>query len=169
MKKILFLLLLLLSTIIPLTSHATTDLKTRNEVFEFLKEAFEAQVSLSEKGRSIENIKEVLNPYFSDEYQNEFWKENVHNENGKYVTYGSDYAKYYIPFYHFSSNTKVVNTLDKIYIFEYFPQNMEGPVGFSSHYEGLLIKKIDGIWKIDKYLYNDLPKDIIEKGAETHK
>ncbi|WML43533.1 DUF3993 domain-containing protein [Neobacillus sp. PS3-40] len=169
MKKKIALLFMLLFAIIPLSPQATSGLDTRNEVFDFLKGAYKAQVSLSEKGRSTEEIKKVLDSFFTDEYQNHFWKENIHKESGKFLTYGTDFAQYYIPYYQFSDETKVVILPKEIYVFEFFPENTNGPVGFKSHYEGLYIKRIGDNWKVDKYLYNKIPTDVIKKANISEK
>jgi len=153
--------------IMPLTAKASGDLKNRVEVFSFLKRGYMAQVSLSEELRSKEEIRKVLNPYFSESYQKQFWSANIVMENGQYITYGTDFAEYYIPYYQFSERTKVVFMKNKIYVFEYFPQSSEGPVGYKSHYEGLLIKREKSGWKLDQYLFDHIPKNIIQKGKEA--
>jgi len=99
-KSLMFLFVFLL--LMPLSPKADDDLLTRKDVFDFLKGGFEAQVSLSEQLRTKEEIHNLLEPYFSEKYQNIFWKENIVEEEGKFVTYGSDSAQYYIPFYQFS-------------------------------------------------------------------
>jgi hypothetical protein len=163
MKKLFAILLLMLIVIMPFSPQATTDFTNSNEVFDFLKNAYKAQVSLSEKGRSKEEIKTILDPYFTNEYQELFWRENIYPVNDEYITYGSDFAPYYIPYYQFSDETKVVITPNEIYVFEFFPEKKEGPVGYLSHYEGLYVKKMDNEWKVDKYLYDQIPKEIIER------
>jgi hypothetical protein len=168
MKIKFVLLIMLLFLIVPLSPQATTELSTPSEVFDFLKVAYKAQVSLSEKVRSKKEIENVLDPYFSNDFQAAFWKENIHEEDGKYVTYGTDFAQYYIPYYQFSNRTKVVITSEEIYVFEFFPARTEGPVGYKSHYEGLYLKKIDRSWKVDKYLFDQIPEDIIKR-AEVFK
>ncbi|XJZ28330.1 DUF3993 domain-containing protein [Bacillota bacterium Lsc_1132] len=165
MKKLLVLLFLLLLTVMPLSPQATLEMTTKSDVFAFLKAAYKAQISLSEKGRTPQEIKAVVNPYFSYNYQQLFWKANIVQEGGKFLTYGSDFAPYYIPYYQFSAKTKVVFLRDKIYVFEFFPEKLDGPVGYNSHYEGLLLKKAGPSqgWKVDKYLFNNIPKEIIAK------
>jgi hypothetical protein len=163
MKKLFALLLLILIVIVPFSPQATTDLTNSDEVFDFLKSAYKVQVSLSEKGRSKEEIKNIMDPYFTNEYQELFWRENIFPENDKYLTYGSDFAQYYIPYYQFSDETKVVITPNEIYVFEFFPEKKEGPIGYHSHYEGLYVKKMDNEWKIDKYLYDQIPMEILER------
>jgi Protein of unknown function (DUF3993) len=168
LKKLFFFLIVFL-LLIPLSPQAKTDLNTRKAVFDFLQDAFEAQVSLSERYRTKEEIADILNPYFSDQFLRAFWIENIHKEEDKYITYGSDFAQYYIPFYQFSNKTKVVIGSDEIYVFEYFPASTEGPVGYKSHYEGLLLKKSADEWRVEKFLYNTIPKNIIEKAKSKTK
>lgn len=160
------LLLFIFCLLIPLSPKAKMEFNNRDDVFSFLKEAFQAQVALSEKERSKDDINKILEPYFTDKYQEVFLKENVAEKNGKYITYGSDFAKYYIPFYQFSDNTRVVIKSNKVYVFEYFPESTEGPVGYKSHYEGILIENISGEWKISKYLYNQIPDEIIKESIK---
>ncbi|OCA85610.1 hypothetical protein A8F94_12065 [Bacillus sp. FJAT-27225] len=164
MKKALLVICAFLITL-PLYPHATDGEihADRDEIFAFLEDAFRAQVSLSEKLRSREEVESILSGYFTDEYAKLFWDANVAKESGKYVTYGSDFAPYYIPYYQFSDHTKVVVEKNKAYVFEFFPGTDEGPVAYDNHYEGLLlIKERDG-WKVAEYLYNTIPESIIKK------
>jgi hypothetical protein len=166
--------MLLLSAIflmMPLSPKAQSELSNREEVFTFLKDAYRAQVSLSEQTRSMQEINDILSPYFSNEYQTLFVKENVVEEEGQYITYGSDFALYFIPFFQFTDDTKVVIEPKEIYIFEYIPENTDGPVGYKSHYEGLLMKKVSGKWKVAEYL-NNIPQRLIDQahlGKEERK
>jgi hypothetical protein len=155
------LLLLVFMFVMPLSPKAESELKKREDVFAFLQQGFEAQVALSEKVRTKEEIEELLNPYFSNNYQREFWNANVVEEEEHYITYGSDFAPYYIPYYQFSNRTHVYFSKSKIYVYEYFPESSDGPVGYKSHYEGLLIKKIKGEWKVCEYLFDNIPKTVL--------
>ena len=170
MKKTLLLLLIVL-LLIPLSPNAKVNLSisSKKEVFSMLQNAFQVQVSLSEQTRTEKEINDLLDPYFSERYQKLFWDENVFEEEGKFVTYGSDFALYYIPFFHYSDETKMNTSKDSIYVFEFFPANSDGPVGWEDHYEGILLKKENGGWKIDKYLYNNIPDFILEKAKSTYK
>jgi hypothetical protein len=161
----LFVFLLLM----PMSPQAESNLLTRKEVIAFLKGGFEAQVALSEQLRTKKEVTDLLNPYFSEKYLNLFWKENIVEEEGKYGTYGSDFALYYIPYYQFSKKTKVEIGSKEIYVYEYFPANEEGPVSYKSHYEGLLLKKIAGKWKIDQYLNEAHPKPTLKKVKKANK
>jgi hypothetical protein len=152
---------------LPESPKASEDqLDNREKVFQFLELAFHSQISLSEKERTMEEIEALLDPYFTEHYQQEFLKLNLHKEGGKYLTYGTDFGQLYIPFFAFSEHTKMVFEKGKIYVFEYFPKSHQGPVGYESHYEGLLIDKIEKQWKISQYLINQIPEEIIRKALE---
>jgi hypothetical protein len=142
-------------------------LDNREKVFQFLELAFQAQISLSEKDRTIEEIEALLDPFFTKHFQQKFLEANLHEENGKFLTYGTDFGQYYIPFFAFSENTKIVIEKEKVYVFEYFPKNLQGPVSYESHYEGLLIDKMEDQWKISQSLTNQIPKEIIKQALDA--
>jgi Protein of unknown function (DUF3993) len=148
--------------VIPSQTYAerTTD---KEEVYEFLQNAFQAQVELSGEERSMNEVNELLDPYFSGEAKNQFLKENLVSENGKYFTLGSDSAANYIPFFTYSENTKVVEESGNVYVYEYFPENHEGPVGYESHYEGVMLTKHGEEIKVAKFLGENIPDKIIKK------
>lgn len=149
--------------IFPSMSKAETNLRNEEEVLQFVQAAFQAQVALSEKGRSLEEINELLLPFFTEEYQEQFLAENLVEESGQYLTYGTDFALFYIPFFSYSEEMKVVFDKEKIYVLEYFLENDSGPVSYESHYEGLQLESVNGDWKIAEVLYNDIPNPIIEQ------
>ncbi|WP_226644193.1 DUF3993 domain-containing protein [Mesobacillus subterraneus] len=159
--KLLFLLSFLL--ILPANAYANSDLDGRKDVFAFLEKAFDSQVSLSEKARTMEEIEAVLDPYFTEDYKSRFIDENVVGQENEYLTYGTDFAPYYIPFYAFSEKTKVVEMENEIYVVEFFPGNAEGPVSYDDHYEGLKLVISDGSWKVADYLYDEVPQEVIDK------
>jgi hypothetical protein len=161
MKKLsIFILIFLL--IIPLSPQAKTESINEKDIFSFLQEAYNTQVALSEYPRTQGEIIELLSPYFSGSYQRLFWRENMVEEEGGFLTYGSDFAPYYIPFFQYSEDTKTIQRPGEIYVFEYFPAMNEGPVIYEGHYKGLLLKKFDGKWKVDKLYIGNMPKTIIE-------
>jgi hypothetical protein len=167
MKKLIMPFLIITAIIIyflPDSPQAEEDnLLSREMVFQFLESAFRAQISLSEKDRPIEEVHSILDAYFSKDYKRRFLDVNLHEENGKFFTYGTDFGEYYIPFFDYSEYTKVVIEQTEIYVFEYFPQNQQGPVGYDSHYEGILLKKYGDQWKISEYLIDQIPERIILK------
>ncbi|MBT2660400.1 DUF3993 domain-containing protein [Bacillus sp. ISL-45] len=162
-SKLLFLFISSLLFLVPANAFADSDLDGREDVFAFLGKAFDSQVSLSEKARTMEEIEAVLDPYFTEDYKSRFIDENVVGQENEYQTYGTDFAPYYIPFYAFSEKTKVVEMKNEIYVVEFFPGNTEGPVGYEDHYEGLKLVIEDGDWKVAQYLYNEVPQEVINK------
>lgn len=161
--QLLFLFLSFLLFLIPANAYAKSGVDGREEIFAFLEKAFDSQVSLSEKGRTMEEIEGVLDPYFTESYKSRFMQENVVGQENEYQTYGTDFAPYYIPFYAFSDKTKVVDMENEVFIVEYFPGNSEGPVSYEDHYEGLKLVKQDGNWKVADYLYDGVPQEVINK------
>lgn len=161
--KRLFLFLSFLFFLVPASAYADSDLDGREDVFAFLGKAFDSQVSLSEKGRTMDEIEAILDPYFTEEYKSRFIEENVVGQENDYQTYGTDFAPYYIPFYAFSEKTKVVKVENEIYVVEYFPGDAEGPVSYEDHYEGLKLVNETGDWKVAQYLYDEVPQEVINK------
>lgn len=157
--KVFFLSVSLL--LLPAHTYANETVYNRDFILDFLKEAFHAQVALSEKDRSLEEVNALLSPYFTKDYINLFLEENLVEDNGKYFTHGTDFALYYIPFFHFSPKTKIVSKDNEIYVFEFFPGNNEGPVSYESHYEGVLLKEVNGDLKVVEYLFT-VPDEIIK-------
>jgi hypothetical protein len=155
--------ILLFSFIFPSLSHADSRFSDDQSVLQFLQDAFQAQVSLSEKFQGMEEIHNTLFPYFTEDYTREFLDENLVAENGKYITYGTDFPLYYIPFFSYTAETKIFRSQDHIYVFEYFPETDEGPVGYESHYEGVKFDKSDGVWKVAESLNHDVITEIIDK------
>lgn len=164
LKKQLILLsvIVFLIYIIPESPEASDEqLSNRDLIYDFLQSAYLAQLSLSELDRNMEEIELILDQYFTKDYQQKFLNENLFEENGYFFTNGTDFGEYFIPFFQFSEYTKVVIHPEEIYVFEYFPKNQQGPVGYDAHYEGILIEKIEDQWKISEYLYNNIPKTIL--------
>lgn len=149
--------------IFPGSDKAEGDIESRDQILDLVEDAAHAQISLSEKWRSMNEIKKILAPYLTEKYMERYLKENLVSEEGRFMTYGSDFSPYFIPFFAFTSETKVITEKNKAYVFEYFDGSDIGPVSYPSHYEGLLLKKVDGSWKVSKYLYDDIPKAIIKK------
>ncbi|MCM3029143.1 MULTISPECIES: DUF3993 domain-containing protein [unclassified Niallia] len=142
-------------------------LSERKDVLLFLEEAFHAQVHLSEKHRELSEVNALLTPYFSDDYINKFLKANLVKENGKYIIYGSDFAPYYIPYFQFSENTEIDIHSQKIYVYEYFESPDDGPLYYEDHYEGMLLEKINGQWKVSKQLSDEEITKYLSKNAKN--
>ncbi|WP_147531779.1 DUF3993 domain-containing protein [Bacillus marasmi] len=147
--------------LLPVQTYAILTSENPEEILKFVNESFQAQVALSEKDRSLNEVHELLSPYFTQSYMELFLKENLVEENQKYFTLGSDFALYYIPFFSYNDDTKVVIKQDEIYVFEFFPGNQEGPVTYHDHYEGILLTKQNGQYKVAEYL-NNIPDELID-------
>lgn len=160
MNKIL-LIFAAFTLLFPLHSKAKTTLANREDVFAFAQSAFQAQVSLSEKARTIDEVDEIISPFFTAKAKSLFLEENLFSENELFITYGTDFPIYYIPFFTYSDETKVVWKNNNIYLFEFFPEKDDGPVSYESHYEGVRLTNDDGSWKIAEFLYNDIPQEVI--------
>ncbi|MBP2239947.1 hypothetical protein J2Z40_000500 [Cytobacillus eiseniae] len=158
------LLIVFLNAISPITSAKAEMVPSdQQSVFQFLQDAFHAQVTLSEKPRSMKEIKEILSPYFIESFTAEFLKENLESENGKYITYGTDFPIYYIPFFLYSEETKIVQADDHVYIYEFLSQFDEGPVSYDDHYEAVRLDFVEGEWKVAEIYYDGIPSEILER------
>ncbi len=146
--------------VFPLFSQAKSTFDNDDDVLQFIQAAFQAQVSLSEKGRSLTEINELLAPYFTEQAEEKFLEENLFEENGRYFTLGTDFPLYYIPFFSYQGETKVLWIDERIYVIEYFLKNDEGPVSYDSHYKGVLLVKEEGDWKVAEFLYDFTPEEI---------
>lgn len=170
-KKRMLLMVFSILFCFPLIGQAASveSIETREEVLDFLHEAFQAQLSLSEEGRTEEEVLSILQPYFTDSYIELFKKENIVEENGLQITYGSDFAPYYIPFFQFSDQTEIVINKNSIYVYEFFEGENEGPVTYKNHYEAIILKKDrSGDWKVNDYSYDFNPSSeiVLEKEEE---
>ncbi|MDE5051338.1 DUF3993 domain-containing protein [Niallia taxi] len=162
-----FVLVLALAFAHPSLAKEKEELSTRGEVLQFLEDAFKAQVSLSERYREMEEVNAILTPYFSNEYKDSFLEANLVTENGKFLTYGSDFAPYYIPFFQFSEKTEIDIQQDKIYVYEYFEAPEDGPLYYEDHYEGLLLEKTNDKWKVSSQLTNEEIVDYLKEEKEN--
>lgn len=169
-KKRMLLLVFSILFFFPLIGQAASvsTIETREDVLGFLHEAFQAQVSLSEEGRTEEEVNSILKPYFTDSYNQLFKKENMVEKNGLQLTYGTDFAPYYIPFFQFSDQTEIVINKNSIYVYEFFEGQNEGPVTYKDHFEAIILKKEHtGDWKVSDYLYDFNPStDIVPEKEE---
>jgi hypothetical protein len=157
MKKVLtslFVVMLVLA-ISPLAKVGANSTLDKQDAFSLLDHAFQLQVSLSEKPRSLESIRNLLKESFSEEYTEDFINMNVQkNMDGSgYLTYGTDIALYYIPFFTYSEDTKLgySSTNNQWYVYEWFPGNTEGPTSYDGHYEAIGLIHDNGKWLINDY------------------
>ena len=121
------------------------------QMIEFTKEAAEAQLSLSDKGYSYEEVKEKLLPYFTESFVNQFITINMMKDSdGLYYVMGTDFPIYYIPFYLYEEETWVMTDteLGEVAVYEYFPASTDGPVGYDNHYEAVIYTWENNQWKV---------------------
>jgi hypothetical protein len=121
---------------------------SRKEVLTHVQNAFNAQVSLTEKPRTLEEIKQILSIYFEDDLIELYVDSNVHKEGGNYIVYGTDFPMYTIPFFSYDENTKVYEQDNERIIYEFFPASTDGPVVYDDHYEMIKMRKSKDGWKI---------------------
>lgn len=130
-------------------AQTTSAENNRDEVFTTLKKAFNQQVEISEKARSIQEIEEKLKPYFTSEMIHKFVNENVVEVDGGYATLGSDSAENYIPFFSYNEQTMIESSKDeeKLVISEDMAEHSEGPITYTDSESVILIKQ-QGKWKV---------------------
>ncbi|MCA1056614.1 DUF3993 domain-containing protein [Rossellomorea aquimaris] len=160
--------MLLLFIIIGMVSAACaqvnrTQASTFNDdqALNLVKQAFHAQVSLSERPQAMEGIKKQLQAYFTDELASSFIKENVVEVEGGYQSFGSDFAPYYIPFFTFDSVTEVEYLNGKWYIWEVRSGEVEGPVSTERGVDAVVLSKVKGEWKVSS-ITSELPQTLLE-------
>ncbi|MEW4285066.1 DUF3993 domain-containing protein [Priestia koreensis] len=129
---------------------------SRIEVFTFMHDAFQAQLKLSEAYHTKAETERVLTPYFSKSYTDQFLKENVVKEAQGYISYGGDLSPYYIPYFSYNDDTKMIydDQKHKLYVYEYFPDETDGPVKYGDHYEMITLKLYGPQWKIVQYTFS---------------
>ncbi|PLT28014.1 DUF3993 domain-containing protein [Peribacillus deserti] len=170
MKKTLFSLIASMSLILAAggaSAHAEQPAETKpssihkNTIIDLLNDAFTAQVSLSNGGQSLEEVKNKLEPFFTDEFIGKFIDQNIVKVNGQYQTLGSDSAVYYIPFFSYDDKTEV-NQGDKentIVVKEHFNPSSGGPSIYGEHDESVLLIKDGQEWKISEITNTLSPED----------
>lgn len=141
-----------------------------HEVFAFLKEAFQTQLSLGERHHSMGEIEELLNPYFAKEYQENFLKEHLFEEKEGFITYGTDFPAYYIPFFSYTDETKVLEEDNgALTVYEFFPSEDDMPSLYDDHYEFVKLVKSESGWKVVEYGFEYEEPDFIEGIASVSK
>lgn len=170
MRQIYLCCSLLLMTIILLFSQPISGSElenmSRKNILSYLQNAFDAQQSLTEKPREKDEMVHILSDYFDKELTNQFLKENIVEENGQYIIYGTDFPIYAIPFFSYEEKTKIIEKQDHIIVYEFFPASTDGPVSYDDHYEWVkLLKKSKGLMisEINNYTKN------LEEIDRTHK
>jgi hypothetical protein len=147
------------------SAGAKAQQPTREQVFEILHQGFQAQLKLGGKHGTKQQAVFILTPYFHSSYIQRFLDENLVKEAQGYITYGSDYALYYIPYFSYDDLTNVMYDPkhQKIYVYEHFPAVNDGPVTYGDHYEMMVLGKEHSSWKVEQYQYSEeVPKEVKE-------
>ncbi|MGM0873405.1 MAG: DUF3993 domain-containing protein [Bacillota bacterium] len=150
-QKLLHFSLLLFIAIFSFSQQALAEElegSSREEVLTYLQNAFHAQISLTEKPRSQDEIKQILSTYFENELIEKYVEANVHPLDNQFIVYGTDFPMYTIPFFTYDERTKVLEQANERMIFEFFPATTDGPVGYDDHYEVVKMYKTNEGWKI---------------------
>ncbi|MCA1062181.1 DUF3993 domain-containing protein [Rossellomorea sp. AcN35-11] len=161
-KKKIWLLFLILGLV-----TAASGQVSQTEASEFHKEhalvlvenAFRTQVSLSEKPQSKKQIVDKLSHYFTKELTSSFIKENVYEVEGGYLTFGSDFAPHYIPFFNYDASTNVQYINGHWYVWEESVSEEEGPVSSVPGVTAVVLTEEEGKWKVSSISY-ELPESI---------
>lgn len=140
---------------------------TKEDTIEFLQNAFYAQVSLTEKERSIETMDNILSPYFTKSFREKFFVENVVKGEEGYLVYATDAPINVIPFYRYDLPFEMSTNSDTMLIYQFFPASSEGPVSYDDHYESVYFVKEDAMWKINKIEFTTEEPFLQQESQET--
>ncbi|WP_299086729.1 DUF3993 domain-containing protein [uncultured Metabacillus sp.] len=143
--------LLLLIAIFSFSHEATAkelEGNSKAEILNHIQDAFQAQTSLTEKPRSLYEMRLILTPYFENELIKKYMDANVQPIEDQFIVYGTDFPVYTIPFFSYDEHTKVVEEGNQRIIYEFFQATSDGPVEYEDHYELVKMRKTNGSWKI---------------------
>ncbi|MFD1735618.1 DUF3993 domain-containing protein [Bacillus salitolerans] len=143
-----------------------SNMLDKQGVKQLLKDAHEAQLSLTEKHHTWGEVTSKLYPYLSRTFAKDFLKEHVVYEEEGYIVYGTDFSKYVIPQLRFDEETGIVYSKAQNQIFIYEKQWGDGPVRFDAEYELVTIELNKEKWVIRDIEYvNDLPEQVLESNS----
>lgn len=117
------------------------DHHNRDNILSHLKSAFHAQQSLTEKPREKKEMVQILSNYFDHDVIKLYLRENMYEENGKYIVYGTDFPNYAIPFFSYDETTQIIDQKDQVIVYEFFHATEDGPVSYDDHYEWVKMEK----------------------------
>ncbi|WP_053073797.1 DUF3993 domain-containing protein [Bacillus sp. LL01] len=141
---------------------------TDQDLHSLLKDAFQSQVSLGEKHHTLGEIEDILNPYFSKEYQKSFLEEHLFEEKEGYITYGTDFPVFYIPFFSYDENTKILREEEgTITVYEFFATEEDMPSLYDDHYEYVKLKETSSGWRVVEYGF-EYEEPAFVKESETN-
>lgn len=145
------------------------SVEEKMKAFSFLQSSFEAQVSLVGKERTKEKINDILGEFFTKEYISLFWNAQIRKGEKGYTAVASDVFDYYIPFFSYDFETKVLfsDNRDKLLVYEWIDAERFGPVIWEGHYEGIQMEKKDDKWKIGHYIYTEEKPTFLYNKSES--
>ena len=126
------------------------------DMIELTKEAADVQLSLSDRGYMFSEVRKELSPYFTEQFIDHFITTNMMKESdGLYYVMGTDFPLYYIPFFSYQGDTRVITDphLDQTIVYEYFRASTDGPVGYDNHYEAVVYTLENEVWKVEEIIY----------------
>ncbi|WP_226674439.1 DUF3993 domain-containing protein [Rossellomorea aquimaris] len=163
MKKRKVWLLLLIVGLISAASGQVSQTKasefTKNSAVNLVRDAFHTQVSLGEQPQSKKQIETKLSKYFTEGLTTSFMSENLYEVDGGYITFGSDFASHYIPFFQYDESTRAEYIDGKWYVYEERTNQEEGPYSTNSDIEAVVLSEEEGAWKVSSITY-DLPEGV---------
>ncbi|WP_162356552.1 DUF3993 domain-containing protein [Metabacillus mangrovi] len=130
------------------TVDNTEKVNKTETTLELLQDAYQKQISLGNEERSKQEMKEVLEPYFTEKMADVYLKHNAVKGEKEYIVYGTDFPILSIPFFAYDSSTKIKDLGNKKIVYQYFEKTDEGPVTYEGHYESVTLVKEDGHWKV---------------------
>lgn len=148
-----------------LSTYAETSW-TKEEAIETTKNAFQAQVSLTEQERTKTDIRSILSNYFTEDFIQDYMNEVVMQGEENYIVYATDIPTMTIPFYEYEAPFTFKQEEKRYHLYQFFPKTTEGPVSYDDHYEMITFENEQGKWKVDKISIMD-EKPVIEKETKT--
>ncbi|MGM0753598.1 MAG: DUF3993 domain-containing protein [Bacillota bacterium] len=161
-KKKLWLLFLIIGLVTAACGHVSQTQASefsKENALSLVEDAFRTQVSLSEKPQSKKHINDKLSQYFTKDLTASFIRENVYEVEGGYITFGSDFAPHYIPFFKYDDSTNVEYIDGNWYVWEERTGEEEGPVSTVSGVEAVVVSEEEGTWKVSSITY-ELPEKL---------
>lgn len=119
--------------------------------------------------RTYDEVEQILAPYFHEDYAATFLEENLMKEEEGYIVYGSDFALYFVPFYSYTDETKMLfdQKENKMYVYELFKAPDSGPFSYKNHYEVITLEKKNSNWVISELAMEDEPPSVKESTLEN--
>jgi hypothetical protein len=150
LRKIRAMFVVMLFVVFAQPAQAEID---RQGVFEFLQDAFSAQLELTTTVRSMDEIYDILDPYFTNEYQSLFLDRHLYEEEDGYIIYGTDVFDYVVPFFSYNEDTKLSMSTNEIVAYERFEAFTEEHTSRDDHFIGVRLTNTESGWKISEYIH----------------